>query len=319
MVRELFPLIHEDKLDNRSRDLRDYLNEPSSLNRKTRLSQLAPEDVLDRAKSDFKLGGRSAERYDKPQAEISPEEAERAHLLRRLGNELRVSGRLREAGEAFRRALNVTPRGAWLIYDFARLLRSQASANSDARLLSRARAALRLACTRAGNDLVLLPLIGECLLECGDARQAKLVLEKAVDIDRDNYKARLGLADLALREGKLAHVIHHYHEAARVSSEQALVRYARREAEYYGRLNSDDEYLTTELRRINWLQTITRVRRLSARVTNAAILVALAGGFVDLTLGSVGWSIASSSLIVWILTLIGTRILFERSKPRSIA
>ena len=319
MVRELFPLIHEDKLDNRSRDLRDYLNEPSSLNRKTRLSQLAPEDVLDRAKSDFKLGGKSAERHDKPQVEISPEEAERAHLLRRLGNELRVSGRLREAGEAFRRALNVTPRGAWLIYDFARLLRSQASANSDARLLSRARAALRLACTRAGNDLVLLPLIGECLLECGDARQAKLVLEKAVDIDRDNYKARLGLADLALREGKLAHVIHHYHEAARVSSEQALVRYARREAEYYGRLNSDDEYLTTELRRINWLQTITRVRRLSARVTNAAILVALAGGFVDLTLGSVGWSIASSSLIVWILTLIGTRILFERSKPRSMA
>lgn len=319
MVRELFPLIHEDKLDNRSRDLRDYLNEPSSLNRKTRLSQLAPEDVLERAKSDFKLGGRSPERHDKPQVEISPEEAERAHLLRRLGNELRVSGRLREAGEAFRRALNVTPRGAWLIYDFARLLRSQASANSDARLLSRARAALRLACTRAGNDLVLLPLIGECLLECGDARQAKLVLEKAVDIDRDNYKARLGLADLALREGKLAHVIHHYHEAARVSSEQALVRYARREADYYGRLNSDDEYLTTELRRINWLQTITRVRRLSARVTNAAILVALAGGFIDLTLGSVGWSIASSSLIVWILTLIGTRILFDRSKPRSMA
>jgi tetratricopeptide (TPR) repeat protein len=319
MVRELFPLIHEDKLDNRTRDLRDYLNDPSSLNRKTRLSQLAPEDVLERAKSDFKLGGRSAERHDKPQAEIAPEEAERAHLLRRLGNELRVSGRLREAGEAFRRALNVTPRGAWLIYDFARLLRSQASANSDARLLSRARAALRLACTRAGNDLVLLPLIGECFLECGDARQAKLVLEKTVDIDGDNYKARLGLADLALREGKLAHVIHHYHEAARVSSEQALVRYARREAEYYGRLNSDDEYLTTELRRINWLQTITRVRRLSARVTNAAILVALAGGFVDLTLGSVGWSIASSSLIVWILTLIGTRILFERSKPRSMA
>lgn len=319
LVRELFPLIHEDKLDNRSRDLRDYLNEPGSLNRKTRLSQLAPEDVLDRAKPDFKLGGKATERHDKPQTEVSAADVERAHLLRRLGNELRVSGRLREAGEAFRRALNVTPRGAWLIYDFARLLRSQASANSDAKLLSRARAALRLACTRAGNDLVLLPLIGECLLECGDARQAKLVLERTVDIDRDNYKARLGLADLALREGKLAHVIHHYHEAARVSSEQALARYARREAEYYGLLNADDEYLATELRRINWLQTITRVRRLSAKVTNAAILLALAGGFFDLTLGSVGWSIASSSLIVWILTLIGTRMLFERSKPRSMA
>jgi tetratricopeptide (TPR) repeat protein len=318
LVRELFPLIHEDKLDNRSRDLRDYLNEPSSVDRKASLSHLAPEDVLDLAKSDFKLGGKGTERHDKPDSELSSEDVERAHLLRRLGNELRVSGRLREAGEAFRRALNVTPKRAWLIYDFARLLRSQASANSDARLLSRARAALRLACTRAGNDLVLLPLIGECLLECGDARQARLVLEKTVDIDRDNYKARLGLADLALREGKLAHVIHHYHEAARVSSEQALARYARREAEYYRRLNNDEQYLATELRRINWLQTVTRVRRLSARVTNAAILIALVGGYVDATLGSAGWSIASSSLIIWILMLVSMRMLFERSKPSSI-
>ena len=319
MVRELFPLIHEDKLDNRSRDLRDYLNDPRFVNQKTHLTQLAPERVLDLAKSDFKLGGKQNERQERPAVEVSPQDAERAHLLRRLGNELRVSGRLREAGEAFRRALNVTPRGAWLIYDFARLLRSQASANSDARLLSRARAALRLACARAGDDLVLLPLIGESLLECGDARQARIVLQKTVDKDRDNYKARLGLADLALREGKLAHVIHHYHEAARVSSEQALVRYARREAEYYGRLNDDEEYLATELRRINWLQTVTRVRRLSTRVTNAAILVALAGGYLDVTLGSISWSIASSSLIIWILTLLGTRMLFERSKPRSMA
>ena len=153
LVRELFPLIHEDKLDNRSRDLRDYLNEPRSVNRKTRLSQLAPENILDLAKADFKLGGKLKERQDKPNTDASPEDVERAHLLRRLGNELRVSGRLRRrAGGAFRRALNVTPRCAWLIYDFARLLRSQASANSDARLLSRARAALRLARARAGND-----------------------------------------------------------------------------------------------------------------------------------------------------------------------
>ena len=314
LVRELFPLIHEDKLDNRSRDLRDYLNDPRSVHRKTQLSKLAPENILDVAKSDFKLGGKS-ERVDQAQTRGSAEDLERAHLLRRLGNELRVSGRLREAGEAFRRALNVTPRRAWLIYDFARLLRSQASANSEARLLSRARAALRLACSRAGNDLVLLPLIGETLLECGDARQARMVLQRTVEIDGDNYKARLGLADLALREGKLAHVIHHYHEAARVSSEQALTRYARREAEYYGRLNDDEEYLATELRRINWLQTVTRVRRLSSRVTNASILIALVGGYVDVTLGSVGWSIASSSLIVWIVTLLGTRLLFDRTKP----
>ena len=315
LVREMFPLIHESKLDNRSRDLRDYLNDPGFLNRKTQLSQLAPSDVLDVTKSDFKLGRKLKQRADVPETPATQEELERARLLRRLGNELRVSGRLREAGEAFRRAFNVRPHGAWLIYDFARLLRSQASAQSDARLLSRARAALRLASIRAKNDIVLLPLIGESFLECGDARHARRALEKVVEIDSGNFKARIGLADIALREGKLAHVIHHYQEAARVSSEQALARYARSESDYYMQLNNDDDYLAAELRRINWLQSITRIRRLALRVTNASVLLALVGGFVDPVAGSLGWSLASSALIVWVLTLFGSRMLFTRSKP----
>jgi tetratricopeptide (TPR) repeat protein len=318
LVRELLPVIHEDKLDNRSRDLRDYLSDPRSVNRKTQLSQLASADLLDATESDFKLGGKH-NRPDNGSLQTSLEDIERAHLLRRLGNELRVSGRLREAGEAFRRALNVSPRGAWLIYDFARLLRSQASAQGDARLLLRARAALRLACMRSDKDTVLLPLIGESLLECGDAKQAKQAFQKTVDLDSGNYKARLGLADIALRDGKLAHVIHHYHEAARITAEQALVRYARREADYYLRLNDDEDYLATELRRINWLQNITRLRRLAARVTNAGVILALAGGYLDPLAGSLGWSLASSSLLAWLLTLFGTRLLFNRSRPRSLA
>ena len=317
LVRELFPLIHESKLDNRSLDLRDYLNDPGFLNRKTQLSQLASSDILDITKSDFKLGGKLHRRADTTDSPATPEDLERARLLRRLGNELRVSGRLREAGEAFRRALNVRPYGAWLIYDFARLLRSQASAQADARLLSRARAALRLARIRAENDLVLLPLIGESFLECGDPKHARRALEKVVELDSGNFKARVGLADIALREGKLAHVIHHYQEAARVSSEQALARYARSEGDYYMQLNNDDDYLAAELRRINWLQSVTRIRSLALRVTNASVLLALVGGFVDPVAGSLGWSIASSALIVWLLTLLGTRMLFTRSKPQT--
>jgi len=318
LVRELLPLVHEDKLDNRSRDLRDYLAEPGFVKRRTEMSQLASEDVLDEAKDYFRVGGKQLNRNDSREA-ATPKDLERAHLLRRLGNELRVSGRLREAGEAFRRALNVTPDGAWLIYDFARLLRSQASAQADARLLLRARAALRLASIRAHNDPVLLPLIGESLLECGDARQARQALQKIVDLDIGNFKARLGLADIALREGKLAHVIHHYQEAARVTTEQALARYARRESDYYMLLNNDEEYLATELRRINWLQHVARVRRLSPRVINGGILLALLGGFLDPMLSGVGWSLASSALILWLLALIGTRLLFNRSKSGSLA
>jgi tetratricopeptide (TPR) repeat protein len=315
LVHELFPLIHESKLDNRSRDLRDYLNDPQFLNRKTQLSQLAPSDVLDVTRPDFKLGRKLKRNSALPENPPTPEELERALLLRRLGNELRVSGRLREAGEAFRRALNVRPHGAWLIYDFARLLRSQASAQADARLLSRARAALRLASMRAKNDVVLLPLIGESFLECGDATHARRALQKVVELDSGNFKARVGLADIALREGKLAHVIHHYQEAARVSSEQALARYARGESDYYMQLNNDDDYLAAELRRINWLQSVTRIRRLALRVTNASVLLALIGGFIDPVAGSLGWSLASSALVVWLLTLAGTRVLFTRSKP----
>ncbi len=312
LVRELFPLIHENKLDNRSRDLRDYLHEPGFLNRKAELSQLASAAVLDVAESDYKKVHRR--RPTGNHAEANPEDLERARLLRRLGNELRVSGRLREAGEAYRRALNVRPHGPWLIYDFARLLRSQASAQSDARLLSRARAALRLASIRARNDLVLLPLIGESFLECGDARQARQALQKVVEIDSGNFKARVGLADIALREGKLAHVIHHYHEAARVTSEQALARYARGEGEYYMQLNNDDDYLAAELRRISWLQNVTRIRRLALRVTNASVLLALIAGLVDPLAGSFAWSLASSALGVWLMSLLGTRLLFTRSK-----
>jgi len=173
---------------------------------------------------------------------------------------------------------------------------------------------LRLASIRARNDVVLLPLIGESFLECGDARQARNALQKVVETDSGNFKARVGLADIALREGKLAHVIHHYQEAARDASEQALARYARSEGEYYMHLNNDDDYLATELRRISWLQSVTRIRRLALRVTNASVLLALIAGMIDAFAGSFAWSLASSALFVWLISLLGTRVLFSRSK-----
>jgi len=54
------------------------------------------------------------------------------------------------------------------------------------------------------------------------------------------------------------------------------------------------------------------------RVTNASVLLAIVGGLIDPVAGSLGWSFASSGLIIWLLTLLGTRILFERSKPTTV-
>ena len=126
----------------------------------------------------------------------------------------------------------------------------------------------------------------------------------------------MGLANLALREGKLAHVIHQYRDAARAASDSALVRHAVREADYYALLNDDDDYLVSELRRINWLQHSLKVRRLAARVTNASILVALIIPFIDTAVAGLCWYLASSSLIAWISSLVVIKLLAKRRRPR---
>lgn len=317
MVRQLFPLIHRDKLDVRTLELSDYLCDPKALNDEVRSLHLASDDVLDSATTDFKLGGKRLGLTDETESSaLSPMDRTRATLLGKLGNHLRVAGRLSEAREAFRRALIVVPTDGRLIFDFARLLRSQATSLSDARLLSRSRAAMRLSAMRAGNEPDLLALVGETFLEWGEPARAQSIFQKAVGLEPVNFRARMGLANLALRDGKLAHVIHQYRDAARSASEMALTTYARREADYYATLNDDDSYLTSELRRINWLQHSLRVRRLAARVTNVSILVALIVPFFDASVEGFCWSLATSALVAWLLSLFAIRILAQRRTPR---
>jgi hypothetical protein len=126
----------------------------------------------------------------------------------------------------------------------------------------------------------------------------------------------MGLAEVALRNGKLAHVIHHYAAAARIAPDGALARFARREADYYSLLNDDDDYLAAELRRIGWLQNALHARRVAARVTLASILLALVGASVDEAVSSVGWSFASSSIVVWVGLTVANKFLIQRRKAR---
>jgi hypothetical protein len=318
MVRQLFPLIHRDKLDVRTLELCDYLCDPKALNHEIRSLQLASDDVIDSATLDFKLGGgRAGFNSDEgSRAATSAKDHHRATLLGKLGNHLRVAGRLNEAREAFRRALIIIPTDARLIFDFARLLRSQATSLNDPRLLSRSRAAMRLSAMRAGAEPDLLALVGESFLEWGETGRAQSTFQKAVELEPVNFRARMGLANLALRNGKLAHVIHQYRDAAYSASEKALLTYARREADYYATLNEDDDYLAGELRRINWLQHSLRVRRLAARVTNISILGALIVPYFDSTVEGLCWSLASSSLVAWIFSLLAIKLLAKRRAPR---
>lgn len=180
MVRHLFPLVHDAKLDVRALELRDYLCDPKALDTEVAALHLASTDVIDQASLDFKLGSNES-RQDNDEVDsitISTVDSERATLLGAMGNRLRIAGRLNEAREAFRRALIVIPRDGRLIFDFARLLRSQATTLSDAKLLSRSRAALRLAAMRAEGDPHLLSLVGESFLEWGKLRERSAVLRK---------------------------------------------------------------------------------------------------------------------------------------------
>jgi hypothetical protein len=164
----------------------------------------------------------------------------------------------------------------------------------------------------------LLSLIGESFLECGEVERAQRSFQRAIEFRDGSFRAHLGLADVALRSGKLAHVIHQYRDAAHATSEKAAMLYARREADYYARLNDDDSYLSAELRRISWLQSSMRVRRLAARVTNASILLALVGPYVDEAMGGIGWALASSSLLAWVSSLFLAKFFADRGNPKPV-
>lgn len=318
MVRTLFPLLGYDKVDARSSELRDYLTDARTLKLNLELLRIAPADVLEGATSDLEHNAKKEIRHQRAESAIStPIDIERGRLLRLAANELRAAGRLREAAEAFRRALLVIPHDGWLIYEFARFLRSQAGSSHDSRLLQRSRACLRLAVRRAGDDAPLFSRIGESFYEYGELAQATRAFSRALELNPRAFRAEIGLAEVALRNGKLAHVIHHYAAAARIAPDEALARHARREADYYALLNNDDDYLTAELRRIGWLQNLHRARRLAARMTLASVLLALTGPSFDESIESMGWSLASSSLIAWLGVALVSRYLAPRRKPRT--
>jgi len=94
---------------------------------------------------------------------------------------------------------------------------------------------------------------------------------------------------------------------------------ARREADYYSRLNNDEDYLASELRRMNWLEGAGRIQHVSARLSFAALLVALIASSVDQIVAGLAWALASSSIIAWSGSLITRRFLTTRGRVETDA
>lgn len=312
MIRQIFPRLPENVLDNRSIELRDYLREPEELLMKTEFEKIPSAEVLENSSGDF-CGSDKRSKIERKSQTASEEEIEKSDDLRRLGNELRLSGFLLQALEAFRRALILNPQDDQLLFEFARCLHSFAGSEKDQKLERRALAVLRLAEKRAAGNGPLLSRLAESYFQFGKWRRAKNVFQKAIAVAETNFRSARGLAEIALREGKIAHVIHHFANANRLAETAALRRWTQGETDYFSRLHDDEDYMELEISRVNLLEKLESAKKTSLRVALFGFPAILLGLISDDNLiANIGWAVSSLGLLIWIGLLLSQRVLSER-------
>ena len=295
-VESVFSRLNEDILDNRSKDLRDHLRDRPEVKRRAKEAEIPPADILEGSLKD------PLPRLSNPGSEVSVEKALELH---RLANELRVSGLLPQAVEAFRRAVLLMPKNARLLFDFAVCLRSYAALNRDRNVEQKALAMMRLAERRAGNDGQLLTEIGEGYFQFGEWRRAGATFRKAIERAGEGFRSLIGLAEIALHEGKIAHVIHNFTAARALADTAAARRWTKHEIDYFSRLNADEEYMELEISRMNLLDTLATVRGGALRIAVVGIPVIVIGLlFEEHLVANVGWAISLISFAVWTTVIV---------------
>jgi tetratricopeptide (TPR) repeat protein len=305
IVRELLPRLPDDVLDSRSIDLRDHLVQPGEADRRAAEANIPPADVLE--------GSLIAKDLTAARPAAEPVDRERAQELRAIGNELKVAGSLARAVEAFRRALRFGSDDAWLLFDFARCIKSLAAAEDSPDLDRKSIALMRLAERRAGSDSELLSRLGEVYFQAGEWRRAAVVFARAVEPKRASFRAFRGMAEVALRDGKIAHVIHNFAAAHRLAANPALRRWSRDEMDYFSRLNDDEDFLEMEISRITLLDKLATARRVTLRAALFGFPPIAAGFAVGSeVLTQIGWTISTLGVLLWMFATGLRRLMAER-------
>ncbi|NNE98697.1 MAG: tetratricopeptide repeat protein [Pyrinomonadaceae bacterium] len=313
MVKKLLPFLSENILDNRSIELRDYINEPEDTLMKAEFARIPSTEVLETSVNEFQLADRTL-KLARKKKEAKSADLEKADYLRTLGNELRLSGNLLQALEAFRRALAISPKNSWLLFEFARCLHSFAGAEKNAKLEKKALAVLRLAEQRADSgDDELFSRLGESYFQYGDWSRARKAFLKAIDSAEASFRSIRGLAEISLREGKIAHVIHHFATANRMAETPALRRWTQSETEYFSKLNEDDDYMEMELSRVNLLESLERGKKTSLKIALIALPVIIFGLILNEALiVNIGWAVSSVSFLIWVGIIMSRNLLSTR-------
>lgn len=312
-IETVLPRINEELLDHRSIELRDHLMDRAEVTVRARAAKIPPADILEGALNDrnaFKLGLES-------KGLTVDENDEQGAGLYLLANELKVSGLLPQAVEAFRRAIRFMPSDGRLLFDFAMCLRTYAAVMPDRNMEKRALAMMRLAERRAGDDGELLARIGEGYFQFGEWQRSGTVFRKAIERAGTRFRALIGLAEVALHEGKIAHVIHNFSAASELAGNPAQRRWTTQEIEYFSRLNSDEEYMELEIGRMNLLDTLEAVKNSTLRIAIFGVPVIVLGILMgDVIVANIGWAVSIISLIIWAVSLtvgnmLSTRIPFD--------
>lgn len=316
MIRLLFAHLSGNIMDTRSIELRDFLREPKETLMKAEFAHIPSVEVLEGYFTEFQKADKKTQTAMNKR-EFETEELEKADYLHRLANELRLSGYLLQSLEAFRRALLVKPENARLLFDFARCLNSFAGSERSGKLQRKSLAVLRLAEKHAGNDGELLTRLGESYFQFGDFDRAKSVFQKSIERVEESFRSVRGLAEIALREGKIAHVIHNYSIANRLAETSALRRWTQSEADYFEHLNNDEDYMEMEVSRVNLLESLENYRKIAFRAAFFSFPLILIGVVTEeFLIANFGWAISLVAFSVWsIIYLIkktfAARIPFE--------
>ena len=166
---------------------------------------------------------------------------------------------------------------------------------------------------RGADDGELLVRVGEWYFQIGDWRRAGNALNEALAKVGENFRIARSLAELALHEGKIAHVIHHFSTANRLAETPALRRWSRAEAEYFSNLNSDEQYLDLELGRVNLLETVQTVARASLRLAFAGFpVIAVSMLFEQIFIADLAWCVSAGSIVLWSASMVLARTLGRR-------
>ena len=312
MTKRLFSSLAENILDTRSIELRDFLRDPKETLMKAEFAKIPSADVLESSLNQIRRGNKNLQTKFHSE-NISDEEAEKADYLHQLGNELRLSGYLLQALEAFRRALVLNPKDARLLFDFARCLHSFAGSERDKNLARKSFAALRLAEKRGINDSEILAQLGESYFQYGNWKRARGAFQKSLDAAENSFRSVRGLAEIALREGKIAHVIQQFSTANRLAETSSLQRWTQIERDYFARLNSDDDYMEMEVSRVNLLESVENAKKTFLKIAMIGFPVIVFGVTLEeASIANFGWAVSSIAILVWVGTIMSQNLLSSR-------